>query len=72
MALPESSSGLVSPLVVYLASDLAKEYTGKTFFVGGGRIAEMKMVRGEGATKKEDGGLWTAQEIAGRMGEILV
>jgi NAD(P)-dependent dehydrogenase (short-subunit alcohol dehydrogenase family) len=62
----------VSPLVVYLASDLAKEHTGKTFFVGGGRIAEMKMVRGEGATKTEDGGLWTAQEIASRMGEILL
>jgi NAD(P)-dependent dehydrogenase (short-subunit alcohol dehydrogenase family) len=64
--------GLVSPLVTYLASDLAKEYTGKTFFVGGGRIAEMKMVRGEGATKKEDGGLWTPKEIAGRIEEILV
>jgi NAD(P)-dependent dehydrogenase (short-subunit alcohol dehydrogenase family) len=64
--------GLVSPLVVYLASELAKEYTGKTFFVGGGRIAEMKMVRGDGATKKEDGGLWTAQEIAGRIDEIFV
>jgi NAD(P)-dependent dehydrogenase (short-subunit alcohol dehydrogenase family) len=64
--------GLVSPLVVYLASELAKEYTGKTFFVGGGRIAEMKMVRGDGATKKEDGGLWTPKEIAGRIEEILV
>ena len=37
-------SRLVSPLVVYLASDLSKEHTGKTFFVGGGRIAEMKVV----------------------------
>jgi NAD(P)-dependent dehydrogenase (short-subunit alcohol dehydrogenase family) len=64
--------GLVSPLVVYLASELAKEYTGKTFFVGGGRIAEMKMVRGDGVTKKEDGGLWTAQEIAGHIDEIFV
>ena len=30
--------GLVAPLVVYLASDLSKEHTGKTFFVGGGQI----------------------------------
>ena len=30
---------LVSPLLTYLASDLSKEHTGKTFFVGGGRIA---------------------------------
>ncbi len=63
---------LVSPLVVYLASDLAKEHTGKTFFVGGGRIAEMKMVRAQGVTKKEEGGLWTAQEIAARMQDILL
>ncbi|MEN8180964.1 MAG: SDR family NAD(P)-dependent oxidoreductase [Myxococcota bacterium] len=63
---------LVSPLVVFLASDLARQYSGKTFFVGGGRIAEMKMVRGEGATKKEDGGLWTPEEIASRMDEILL
>jgi len=63
---------LVSPLVVYLASDLAKEHTGKTFFVGGGRIAEMKMVRADGVTKKEAGGLWTAPEIAARMKDILL
>ena len=64
--------GLVSPLVVYLASDLAKEYTGKTFFVGGGRIAEMRMVRAEGATKSGGGGLWTPREISDRIGEILL
>ena len=62
---------LVSPLVVFLASDLAKELTGRTFFVGGGTIAEMKMVRGEGATKKENGGLWTAREIAQSIDKIL-
>ena len=66
--------GLVSPLVVYLASDLSKEYTGKTFFVGGGRIAEMKVVTHTGVTKEEDGGLWTPEEVASRMraGEILL
>ena len=66
--------GLVSPLVVYLASDLAKEHTGKTFFVGGGRIAEMKVVTHTGVTKAEAGGLWTPEEIAARMrpGEILL
>ncbi|MDX1649444.1 MAG: SDR family NAD(P)-dependent oxidoreductase [Myxococcota bacterium] len=61
---------LVSPLVVYLASDLAKDQSGKTFFVGGGRIAEMKVVTARGVTKSDDGGLWSAQEIADRMGEI--
>ena len=66
--------GLVSPLVVYLASDLAKDHTGKTFFVGGGRIAEMKVVTHTGVTKAEAGGLWTPEEIAARMrpGEILL
>jgi NAD(P)-dependent dehydrogenase (short-subunit alcohol dehydrogenase family) len=65
---------LVSPLVTYLASDLSKEHNGKTFFVGGGRIAEMKVVTFAGVTKSEDGGVWTPQEIAGKMspGEILM
>ncbi|MBW2272013.1 MAG: SDR family NAD(P)-dependent oxidoreductase [Deltaproteobacteria bacterium] len=66
--------GLVSPLVVYLASDLAAQLTGKTFFVGGGRIAEMKVVTHTGISKESEGGLWTPEEIAERMssGEILL
>jgi NAD(P)-dependent dehydrogenase (short-subunit alcohol dehydrogenase family) len=65
---------LVSPLVVYLASDLARELTGKTFFVGGGRIAEMRVVTHTGMTKQEAGGRWTPREIAEHMkaGEILL
>jgi NAD(P)-dependent dehydrogenase (short-subunit alcohol dehydrogenase family) len=61
---------LVSPLVVYLASDLAKDQTGTTYYVGGGRIAEMKMVTATGVTKTEDGGLWAPDEIAARLNEI--
>jgi NAD(P)-dependent dehydrogenase (short-subunit alcohol dehydrogenase family) len=65
---------LVSPLIVYLASDQAKELTGKTFFVGGGRIAEMRVVTFTGVTKQTDGGLWTAKEIGEAMkpGAILM
>ena len=65
---------LVSPLMVYLASDMAKDLTGKTFLAGGGRIAEMKVVTAEGLTQKQNGGLWTAAEIAEKMnaGEILL
>lgn len=62
----------VSPLVVFLASDLAKDMTNKTFFVGGGRIAEMKVVTAKGVTKAEDGGLWRPDEIAARLGDILL
>ena len=65
---------LVSPLMVYLASDQAKDLTGKTFLAGGGRIAEMKVVTAPGVTKKEAGGLWSIDEIAAQMtaGEILL
>ncbi len=62
---------LVAPLVVFLASDLARDVTGRIFFAGGGRIAEMRMLRTEGVTKRDDDGLWTPEEIAARMDEIL-
>jgi len=64
----------ISPLIVYLSSNLSGDMTGKTFFVGGGRIAEMRVVTHEGITKSSDEGLWTADEIAEQMraGEILL
>ena len=64
----------VSPLVTYLASDLAKGITGKTFFCGGGRIAEMKMITTTGVTKADPAALWTPLEIAENMkaGAILL
>jgi len=61
---------LISPLVVFLASDLSSDQNGTTFYVGGGRIAEMKVVTAKGATKTDDGGLWSAEEIASKMSEI--
>jgi NAD(P)-dependent dehydrogenase (short-subunit alcohol dehydrogenase family) len=65
---------LVSPLMVYLASDQAKDMTGKTFLAGGGQIAEMKVVTAAGITKEDDGGLWSVDEIAAKMtaGAILL
>lgn len=59
----------IAPLIVYLASDLAKDVTKKIFFVGGGQISEMRMVRTQGATKKD--GVWTPDEIAAQIGTIL-
>ncbi|MAJ60545.1 MAG: hypothetical protein CBC48_11300 [bacterium TMED88] len=66
--------GLVSPLLTFLASDLSQEMTGNTFYCGGGRIAEMKVVTHTGITKDEEGGLWSPEEIAQAMkpGEILL
>jgi NAD(P)-dependent dehydrogenase (short-subunit alcohol dehydrogenase family) len=61
----------VALLVVFLASDLAKDVTKRIFYVGGGRIAEMRMVRTQGVTKMEEGGLWTPEEIAAQLSEIL-
>ena len=65
---------LVSPLIVYLSSEQAKELTGKTFFVGGGRIAEMRVVTYTGVTKQTDDGMWTPKEIGEAMkpGAILM
>jgi hypothetical protein len=62
---------LISPLIVFLASDLSKDVTKITFFVGGGKISEMRMTRTEGVTKTDDDGLWTPEEIAARIPEIL-
>jgi hypothetical protein len=60
--------------MVYLASDDAKDLTGKTFLAGGGRIAEMKVVTADGLTKADNGGRWTAAKIGEKMkaGEILL
>ncbi len=59
----------VAPLIVYLASDLARDVSKRIFFVGGGRIAEMRMVRTEGVSKES--GVWTPQEIAKQIDVIL-
>jgi hypothetical protein len=32
----------------------------------------MRMTRNEGETKKENGGLWTPQEIAAKIDKILM
>ena len=66
--------GLVSPLLTYLVSDLSKDMNGNTFYCGGGRIAEMKVVTHTGVTKQDADGLWSPQEIAEAMkpGRILL
>ncbi|MCX5770847.1 MAG: SDR family NAD(P)-dependent oxidoreductase [Candidatus Hydrogenedentes bacterium] len=58
----------VSPLVVFLASDLAAGITGKLFAIQGREMREFKYKMTDGATAAGD--LWTPQEIANRFNEI--
>lgn len=59
----------ISPVVVFLASELGRNVTGRIFGVAGPRIYGYQMMTSKGVTK--DGELWTAEEIAGRMDDIF-
>lgn len=63
--LPEHNS----PIVVYLASDLSADITGKAFIIYGNRITEFQCHVTPGAVKED--GEWTAMEIASRIDEIM-
>ncbi len=58
----------ISPIVVYLASDLAQDITGKVFGVQGGKIFMYEMKVNDGVEKS---GLWTPQEIHEKINEIM-
>jgi NAD(P)-dependent dehydrogenase (short-subunit alcohol dehydrogenase family) len=58
----------VSPVVVFLASDLGKDITGRIFGVQGREVKEYKLQTTIGATAAGD--IWTAQEVADRFAEI--
>lgn len=70
MLSPES----MAPLVVYLASDLSKDYTGRVIGIHGGTIGtkayEFKMSVSDGYFKKE--GLQTVDDIANNIDKILI
>ena len=55
----------VAPMVVYLLSDAAKDVTGQTYTVVGGRIGLWNQPREVRSILKE--GRWTPEEIAGRF-----
>jgi NAD(P)-dependent dehydrogenase (short-subunit alcohol dehydrogenase family)/acyl dehydratase/putative sterol carrier protein len=59
----------ISPIVVYLASDLAKNVTGQVFGVQGQRIHLYEVKTNDGV-EKEGRELWTATEIAEKFAEI--
>ena len=64
----ELSPEKISPMVVFLASDLAAGVTGRIFGIQGNFLREYKMAITDGVAKPE--GMWTAQEIANRFDEI--
>ncbi len=59
----------ISPMVLYLASDLAQEVTGRVFGIHGQRLFEYRMEMSEGVEKPGDA-LWTAAEIHEAMPRI--
>jgi NAD(P)-dependent dehydrogenase (short-subunit alcohol dehydrogenase family)/acyl dehydratase/putative sterol carrier protein len=59
----------ISPIVVFLASDLSKGVTGKVFGVQGQRLHVYEVHTNDGV-EKEGTELWTAQEIADRLPDI--
>ena len=58
----------VSPVVLYLASDLAAGITGRIFGVEGGRLFVYETVKSEGLSKDR---VWTVDEIHHRIDEIM-
>lgn len=61
----------ISPAVLFLASDLAKDVTGKVLGVEGGRLFEYRMMTSEGITRDVARlGPWSPEEIGQAWGEI--
>jgi NAD(P)-dependent dehydrogenase (short-subunit alcohol dehydrogenase family) len=54
---------LVSPLVVYLLSEAAKDVNGRVFEMGGGSVVAVDMPRPGAALRAEDG-IWSAERLA--------
>ncbi len=61
---------LISPVVVFLASDLARELTGQVVGVQGGRVFTYRMETTAGVEKDPALGLWTPAELAEAWGRI--
>jgi NAD(P)-dependent dehydrogenase (short-subunit alcohol dehydrogenase family) len=54
----------VAPAHVFLASELSREVTGVVVCAAGGRLSVFRLTESLGAMKEEEGGLWSAEEIA--------
>jgi hypothetical protein len=60
---------LVSPVLLYMVSELSGDRTGKFLFAGGGRVAELKVVGSEGVNL---GAGLTPQQIAKSADKIFM
>ncbi len=54
----------VAPVHLFLASELSGKTTGVTVSVAGGRLSVFRLSESAGEFKEQDGGVWTAEEIA--------
>lgn len=59
----------IAPAAVYLASEAAKDITGRVIFIGAGTVAAFSMERTKGIQKSE--GVWTVQEIIDQADAIF-
>jgi NAD(P)-dependent dehydrogenase (short-subunit alcohol dehydrogenase family) len=54
----------IAPVHVFFASDLSREVSGVVVSAAGGRLSVFRLVESLGALKEDQGGTWSAEEIA--------
>jgi NAD(P)-dependent dehydrogenase (short-subunit alcohol dehydrogenase family) len=62
----------IAPVVGWLASDLAKDITGRVMGVHGTKVFEYKMTQSDGLDEPPGGGLWTPEKLQEHLGRIEV
>jgi NAD(P)-dependent dehydrogenase (short-subunit alcohol dehydrogenase family) len=65
------SADHIAPVALFLASDLCGDRTGHVVAAAGARIYAFKVLETPGRFKEDDGGIWTAQEIADSWESIV-
>jgi len=58
----------IAPVMIFLASDLGKDITGKFFLIRGPQISMMEVQTTEGVARED---MWTPQEIADDIDKIM-
>ena len=58
----------IAPVMLYLASDLAKDVTGKFFLIRGPQVSAMEVKMTDGIEKD---GMWTPEELAENIDKIM-